>query len=85
MNGARIPVRQAWDHMSAVCFLTARTIHDEFGGTVPIGLISSNWGGTPVQSWERDTGTLYNSSAPRTLELGPAWVASEPTCLRLRQ
>jgi len=58
----------AWDHMSAVCFLTARTIHDEFGGTVPIGLISSNWGGTPVQSWERDTGTLYNSMiAPFTV------------------
>ena len=22
---------------------------------------SSNWGGTPVQSWEPNTGTLYNS------------------------
>ena len=60
----------AWDHFSAVCFLTARDNHDALGGTVPLGLISSNWGGTPVQSWERDTGTLYNSMiAP--LAVGP--------------
>ncbi|CAK0792695.1 unnamed protein product [Prorocentrum cordatum] len=53
--------RAAWDHFSAVCFLTARRIHDELGGEVPLGLISSNWGGTPVQSWEPNTGVLYNS------------------------
>jgi len=52
---------EAWDHFSAVCFLTAREIHDALGGEVPLGLISSNWGGTPVQSWEPNTGTLYNS------------------------
>jgi len=58
----------AWDHFSAVCFLTARNIHDELGGEVPLGLISSNWGGTPVQSWEPNTGTLYNSMiAPLTV------------------
>lgn len=51
----------AWDHFSAVCFLTARDIHDGLGGGVPLGLISSNWGGTPVQKWERSTGQLYNS------------------------
>jgi len=51
----------AWDHFSAVCFLTARKIHDELGGEIPLGLISSNWGGTPVQSWEPGAGTLYNS------------------------
>lgn len=51
----------AWDHFSAICFLTAKKIHDELGGEVPLGLISSNWGGTPVQSWEPNTGTLYNS------------------------
>jgi len=51
----------AWDHFSAICFLTARRIHDELGGQVPLGMISSNWGGTPVQSWEPNTGTLYNS------------------------
>lgn len=58
----------AWDHFSAVCFLTARHIHDELGGTVPLGLISSNWGGTSVQLWEPNTGTLYNSMiAPFTV------------------
>jgi sialate O-acetylesterase len=40
---------QAWNSFSAVCWLFGRDIHDALGGTVPIGLISSNWGGTPVQ------------------------------------
>merc|ERR1711865_507625 len=60
----------AWDHFSAVCYLTARRIHDELGGKVPLGLISSNWGGTPVQLWQPGAGTLYNSMiAP--FALGP--------------
>ena len=43
---------QAWNTFSAVCWLTGRDIHDALGGSVPIGLISSNWGGTPVESCE---------------------------------
>ena len=39
----------AWNTFSAVCYLTGRQIHDALGGEVPIGLISSNWGGTPIQ------------------------------------
>ena len=34
---------------SAVAYFFARHLHNEYG--VPIGLISSNWGGTPVESW----------------------------------
>lgn len=41
----------AWDTFSAVCWLFGRDIHDALGATVPIGLVSNNWGGTPVQSW----------------------------------
>ena len=36
----------AWDTFSGVCWLFGRDIHDGLGGTVPIGLISNNWGGT---------------------------------------
>ena len=32
--------------------LARRDLHDALGGEVPIGLISSNWGGTPVQAWQ---------------------------------
>ena len=34
---------------SAVCFLYGRSLYDELH--VPIGLIQSAWGGTPVESW----------------------------------
>ena len=70
----------AWNTFSAVCFLTGRDIHDALGGKVPIGLISSNWGGTKVELWQppdsiKDCGqtrggqgTLYNSMiAPFTI------------------
>ena len=35
--------------MSAVCFLFARTVYDETG--IPQGLVSADWGGTPVEAW----------------------------------
>eukprot|EP00937_MAST-01D_sp_MAST-1D-sp2_P006352 g6352.t1 len=71
----------AWNTFSAVCWLMGRRVHDALGGAVPIGLVSSNWGGTPVQSWQplastRDCGdpgatkggALYNSMvAPFTV------------------
>ena len=39
---------------SAVCWIFGRTVFDGLGGAVPIGLISSNWGGTKIESWSPD-------------------------------
>ena len=46
---------QAWNTFSAICWLVGRDVHDALGGEVPIGLISSNWGGTPVEMWLPET------------------------------
>jgi sialate O-acetylesterase len=40
-----------WAYMSAVCWFTYRDLYDALGGSVPQGLISTNWGGTPIQHW----------------------------------
>eukprot|EP00092_Neocalanus_flemingeri_P011464 GFUD01012354.1.p1 GENE.GFUD01012354.1~~GFUD01012354.1.p1 ORF type:complete len:515 (+),score=111.79 GFUD01012354.1:182-1726(+) len=41
--------------MSAVCFLFARNIQDmmrsEGDAIVPMGMVDSDWGGTPIESW----------------------------------
>lgn len=38
-------------YFSAVCWIYGRELFDALDGKVPIGLISNNWGGTPVESW----------------------------------
>ena len=34
-----------------MCWFFGKKVHDGLGGQVPIGLISDNWGGTPVEAW----------------------------------
>ncbi|KAL0480032.1 sialate O-acetylesterase [Acrasis kona] len=36
---------------SAACYFFARNIYKALNGEVPIGLIESTWGGTPIQVW----------------------------------
>ena len=36
---------------SAVCWVAGRTLHAQLGGTVPLGLVTSAWGGTTLQQW----------------------------------
>ena len=38
-------------YFSAVAWFFGKRLHDELNGTVPIGLISANWGGTALESW----------------------------------
>ncbi|CAG5130232.1 unnamed protein product [Candidula unifasciata] len=39
----------AWAYFSAVCWLFGKAIHKELG--YPIGLVATDWGGTPVEAW----------------------------------
>jgi sialate O-acetylesterase len=39
----------AWVYFSAVCWLYGKAIHKVLG--VPIGLVATDWGGTPVEAW----------------------------------
>ena len=39
-----------WQHMSAVCWLYGRMVHQALGGR-PIGLIATSYGGTVIELW----------------------------------
>ena len=39
-----------WQHMSAVCWLYGRMIHQALGGR-PIGLVATSYGGTAIELW----------------------------------
>ncbi|XP_005106538.1 sialate O-acetylesterase isoform X1 [Aplysia californica] len=41
--------RWAWDYFSAVCWVFGKQVHRATG--VPVGLIASDWGGTPLNAW----------------------------------
>jgi len=43
---------------SAVCWVAGRTLHAQLGGSVPLGLVVSAWGGTAVQQWAESDDTL---------------------------
>eukprot|EP01123_Difflugia_compressa_P004040 TRINITY_DN15381_c0_g1_i1.p1 TRINITY_DN15381_c0_g1~~TRINITY_DN15381_c0_g1_i1.p1 ORF type:complete len:514 (+),score=79.40 TRINITY_DN15381_c0_g1_i1:46-1587(+) len=38
-----------WSAFSAICWFFGRDVYDNTH--IPIGLISNNWGGTPIQTW----------------------------------
>lgn len=44
-----------WSAFSAVCWFTYRDVYNKLGGNIPMGLISNNWGGTPIQHWSSPT------------------------------
>ena len=38
-----------WSYFSALCWLTAKNVFDELH--VPLGLVATNYGSTPVRDW----------------------------------
>jgi sialate O-acetylesterase len=62
----------SFGYFSAVCWFFGRDTHDALGGKVPVGLVSDNWGGTPVSAW------MSNSSLQECLPESPPPYANPP-------
>jgi sialate O-acetylesterase len=57
-----------WSATSAVCWFYGKDLYDATG--VPVGLISSNWGGTIIQSWsDNETNAKCSHMAHENLVL----------------
>lgn len=58
-----------WLYMSAVCFIYGKNIQAHTGK--PVGLLNTNWGGTPVEFWmsadAEEVGAACTSSSPGTV------------------
>lgn len=44
------PKTNTWPGLSALCYMFGRRLLEHFQHQVPVGLISSNWGGTIIQA-----------------------------------
>lgn len=51
-----------WSAFSAVCWFFGRNLYDKLGKAVPIGLVSSAWGGTRIQAWSSNATNAYVSA-----------------------
>lgn len=71
----------AWLYMSAVCYIYGREIQAHTGK--PLGLVNTNWGGTPVEDWMskevgESTTTAQRTTTMNLLSRGHWWSVHRP-------
>ncbi|MEW6073492.1 MAG: sialate O-acetylesterase [Planctomycetota bacterium] len=65
---------ESWPELGAVAFYFARELHREL--SVPIGVITSDWGGTPAEAWtSRETLASFPEFAPALARLAAGGAA----------
>jgi sialate O-acetylesterase len=66
-----------WNGFSATAYFFGRSLNKELN--IPIGLIDTSWGGTPIQAWSHN-GELYNAMVAPLVPLairGAIWYQGE--------
>jgi len=71
LDWSRADQPDALKKMSAVCFLFARNIYDQTN--IPQGLVTADWGGTPVEAWSPQS-NIDGCSVPDYNGDQEAWV-----------
>lgn len=84
----------SWSYFSATCWLTARDVAMALGPSVPLGLVETDVGGTPIEAWTPGaTGTdpqghkgavLYNAMVAPLTGLANLWYQGEDNSFKLQ-
>jgi sialate O-acetylesterase len=70
------PDLDAVENFSATAFFFGRELYNKLN--VPIGLISTNWGGTPAETWTEKEYLEKDSDLNYFLKLNSSWEAGQP-------
>ena len=70
-----MPLSSVQGPFSAVCKFTGAAVFDALGGTVPVGLVESAWGGTRIESWSSPDAL---AACPATTTAGCGSVGRNP-------
>lgn len=74
-----VPDADAVENFSATAFFFGRELYNKLN--VPIGLISTNWGGTPAEAWTEKEYLAKDSDLNYYLALNSSWEAGKPANL----
>lgn len=73
----------AAQRFSAVCWFYGRDVYDQY--KVPMGLVSSNWGGTPDEAWSSPDALKQCSSTSKLKDINKTSVQilSDGECVQI--
>lgn len=75
----KLSTRETMQHFSAAAYFFGRELRDRLG--IPVGLINTSWGGTPIEAWMHETDFQTGAFQAVIDENHPVWSYGRPGSL----